>query len=115
VNNKLAAAHLRQCAIGAWFHLQPGDYSAVGIFWSPLHSTSAATILLAAAVGCFANWLKNPTFHCSITVWLFLAGAAVFLLLSVGLIQIKPRFDWLVVAMGTVFSFVLECRYAHRL
>jgi hypothetical protein len=97
-------------SLAAW-----GLLSFVGIFWSPLHSASAATILLAAAVGCFANWLKNRTFHCSITVWLFLAGAAVFLLSSVGFIQSKPRFVWLVVAIGTVFSFVLEWRYAHRL
>jgi hypothetical protein len=96
-------------SLAAW-----GLLSFVGIFWRPLHGTSPATILLAAAVGCFANWLKNRTFHCSITAWLFLAGAVVFLLLNVGLIHIEPLFVWLVVAIGTVFSFILEWRYARR-
>lgn len=96
-------------SLAAW-----GLLSLVGVFWPPLHTTSTATILLAAAVGCFANWLKNHTFHCSITAWLFLAGAAVFLLADTGRIRIAPRFVWLFVAMGTVVSFILEWRYARR-
>jgi len=96
-------------SLAAW-----GLLSLVGIFWHPLHATSAATILFAAAVGCFANWIKNRTFHCSITAWIFLAGGAVFLLTNVSLIQIEPRFVWLFVAIGTAFSFILEWRYAGR-
>jgi hypothetical protein len=75
---------------------------------------SAATILFAAAIGCFANWMKNRTFHCSVTAWIFLASGAVFLLTNVGLIHIEPRFVWLFVAIGTAFSFILEWRYASR-
>jgi len=96
-------------SLAAW-----GLLGLVGLVWHPLHATAAATILLAAAIGCFSNWIKNRTFHCSITAWLFLAGAAVFLLTDTGVIQIEPRFVWLFVAVGTVLSFILECLYAAR-
>ena len=38
-----------------------GVLSLIGLYWHPLHALSAATILLAMAVGCGANWLKNRT------------------------------------------------------
>lgn len=62
-------------ALLAW-----GLLSLIGTYWHPLRANSATTILLAAAIGCFANWLRNRTFHCRITAWLFLAGGVVFLL-----------------------------------
>jgi hypothetical protein len=92
-----------------------GLLSLVGLVWLPLHARSAATILFAAAIGCFANWIKNRTYHCSITAWIFLAGAVVFLLTDTGLIQIEPRFVWPFVAIGIAISFILEWRYATRL
>ena len=92
-----------------------GLLSLVGLVWHPLHAMSAGTILLAAAVGCFANWIKNRTFHCSISAWILLAGAIAFLLIDTGAIRIEPRFVWLFVAAGTVLSFILEWRYATRL
>ena len=92
-----------------------GLLSLLGIVWHPLHATSAVTILFAAAIGCFANWIKNRTFHCSISAWIFLAGALVFLLTDTGVIQIEPRYVWSFVAVATVFSFILEWRYATRL
>ena len=95
--------------LAAW-----GLLSLLGIVWHPLHATSAPTILLAAAIGCFANWIKNRTFHCGITVWIFLAGAVAFLLRNIGLIQIEPRFVWPFVAIGTGFAFILEWRFASR-
>jgi hypothetical protein len=64
-----------------------GFLSLLGTVWHPLHATPAATILFAAAIGCFANWIKNRTFHCSINAWVFLAVGVVFLLVSVGLIH----------------------------
>jgi len=97
-------------SLAAW-----GLLGLVGLVWHPLHATSAATILFAAAIGCFANWVKNRTYHCSITAWIFLAGAVVFLLTDSGVIQIEPRFVWPFVAIGTALSFVLEWRYATRL
>ena len=91
-----------------------GLLSLVGLVWHPLHATSAVTILFAAAIGCFANWIKNRTFHCTITAWIFLAGAVAFLLSDTGVIQIEPRFVWPFVAVGTLLSFILEWRYATR-
>ena len=96
-------------SLAAW-----GLLSLVGLIWYPLHATAAATILFAAAIGCFANWIKNRTYHCSITAWIFLAGTVVFLLTDTGVIQIEPRFVWSLVAIGTALSFILECRYAVR-
>ena len=96
-------------SLAAW-----GVLSLLGLVWHPLHASSAATILFAAGIGCFANWTKNRTFHCSITAWIFLAAAVVFLLGSVGLIHIEPRFIWPFVAIGTAFSFILEWQFASR-
>jgi hypothetical protein len=62
-------------ALIAW-----GSLGLIGIYWFPLHASSAATILFAAAIGCLANWLKNRTIHCGVTGPLFLVGAFVFLL-----------------------------------
>jgi len=97
-------------SVAAW-----GLLSLLGLVWHPLHARSAATILFAAAIGCFANWVKNHTYHCSITAWIFLAGAVAFLLTGTRVIQIEPRFVWLFVAIGTALSFILEWRYATRL
>ncbi|HJT69009.1 MAG TPA: hypothetical protein VJ731_02345 [Terriglobales bacterium] len=96
-------------SLAAW-----GLLSILGAYWYPRHPTSAATILFAAAIGCFANRFKNRTFHCGITAWLFLVGAVVFLLTDVGVIQIEPRFVWPFVGVGTLLAFILEWRYAHR-
>ena len=92
-----------------------GLLSLLGVVWHPLHATSAGTILLAVAIGCFANWIKNRTFHCSITAWIFLAGGAVFFLADMRSIRIEPRFVWPFIAVGTVLAFILEWRYATRL
>ena len=97
-------------SLAAW-----GLLSLAGLVWHPLHATSAATILFAAAIGCFANWVKNRTYHCSITAWIFLAGAAMFLLTENGVIQIEPHIVWPFVAIGTAISFILEWRYLTRL
>jgi len=96
-------------SVAAW-----GLLSLLGLVWHPLHARSAATILFAAAIGCFANWVKNRTYHCSITAWIFLAGAVVFLLTDTGVIQIETNFVWPFVALGTALSFMLEWRYATR-
>lgn len=97
-------------SLAAW-----GLLGLLGLMWHPLHALSAATILFAAAIGCFANWVENRTFHCSVTAWIFLAGGAVFLLGNLGLIQIEPRFVWPFIAIGTGVAFILEWLYATRL
>ncbi len=91
-----------------------GVLSAIGIWWYPLHSSSAATICLAVAIGCFGNWLRNRTLHCAITGPLFLVAGAVFLLSAVGIFAINPGFVWPVVAILTGIAFVVEWRYAAR-
>lgn len=96
-------------SLAAW-----GVLALIGIYWHPLHANSAATILLAAAIGCVANWFRNRTFHCRITGWLFLAGGAVFLLADMGVMQIEAHYVWPFVAAGTVIAFILEWRYSHR-
>ena len=91
-----------------------GLLSLIGIYWHPLRANSAVTILFAAAIGCFANWFRNRTFHCRMTAWLFLADGAVFLLADVGVLQIERRYIWPFVALGTVLAFILEWRYSRR-
>jgi hypothetical protein len=92
-----------------------GLLSLVGLLWHPLRATSSVTILFAGAIGCFANWNKNRTFHCSISGWILLAGATAFLLTDTGVIRIEARFVWAFVVVGTLLSFILEWRYATRL
>jgi hypothetical protein len=93
----------------AWVFL-----SLIGLYWHPLHANSATTILFAAAIGCFANWFRNRTFHCRITAWLFLAGGVVFLLKTLGMMKIEPRYVWPFVGLGTLVAFILEWRYTRR-
>ena len=85
----------------------------IGVFWHPLRGYSGATCLLAMAVGCFANALKNRTYHCILTGPLFLIGA--ILLLSTNSMHVKSTAIWTGVFAGTGIAFLLEWRYARRL
>lgn len=67
-------------------------FAVIGRFWHPLHGPWGATCLLAMAVGCFANALKNRTYHCMLTGPLFLIGG--ILLLSSNLTHVKPILIW---------------------
>jgi hypothetical protein len=75
---------------------------------------SASTILLAAAVGCIGNWIKNRTLHCGITAPVFLLAGIVFLLSDARLVHIKPVIVWPFVLVGVGIAFVLEWKYAKR-
>ena len=88
-------------------------FATIGMFWHPLHATSAVTCLLAMALGCFANAFKNRTYLCVLTGPLFLIGAV--LLLSSGLTHIKPALVWTVVLIGTGIALLLEWRYSRKL
>ena len=104
-------------AICYWFIvslLAWGVLSLVGIYWRILHASPWATCLFAMAIGCYANWRKNRTLHCSITGPLFLIGGVVLLLSGVGLIHVNTRWVWLSVLVGVGIAFVLEWRYARR-
>lgn len=84
----------------------------IGVFWPPLHAPSAATCLLAMAVGCFANAFKNRTYHCVITGPLFLTAALVLLLSDPA--HVKPTVIWAGVIAGTAIAFLLEWLYAQK-
>jgi hypothetical protein len=88
-----------------------GVLSLIGIYWYPLHSSSAATICLAVAIGCGVNWLRNRTLHCGITGPLFLIVGAVFLLSDMRIFTINPWMVWPIVVIVTGLSFLLEWRY----
>lgn len=101
-------------AICYWFAaslIAWGVLSAIGIYWRPLHGSSAATILFAMAFGCVANWLRNRTFHCGITGPLFLIAALVFLLSDVTATHINSLLVWPFVLIGVGIAFLLEWRY----
>ena len=91
-----------------------GVLSAAGIYWHPLHASSASTILIAASMGCFANWRRNRTFHCSITGPIFLIGGLTFLLANAGLLRMSISWVWPFVLVGAGVAFLLEWCYARN-
>jgi hypothetical protein len=91
-----------------------GVLSLIGIFWRPLHAPSAAACLFAMAIGCFANWTRNRSFHCAITGPLFLIGGIVFLLSGERLLRVNTDWVWTFVLIVTGIAFLLEWRYAKR-
>ena len=88
-----------------------GALSFIGIFWRPLHGSSASTILFAMAIGCLANWLRNRTLHCAITGPLFLIAAVVFLLSDMSTTHVNSLLVWPFVLIGVGVAFLLEWRY----
>ena len=104
-------------AICYWFIVSLmawGVLSLVGIYWRPLHASSAAACLFAMAIGCVANWLRNHSFHCVITGPLFLIGGVVLLLSGVRMIHVNTLWVWRFVLIGIGIAFLLEWRYAKR-
>ena len=89
-----------------------GVLSLVGLYWRPLGRASASTILLAAGIGCVANWRKNRTFHCGITAPLLLIAGTVLLLSDFGTFNVPPWIVWAFVVAGTCVAFLLERKYA---
>lgn len=91
-----------------------GALSVIGIFWRQLHASPRAACLLAMAVGCFANWIRNRSLHCIFTGPLFLIGGVVFLLSDGFMIHVNTAWVWPLVVIGTGMAFLLEWRYAKR-
>jgi hypothetical protein len=103
-------------AICYWFMVSLvawGMLSLIGIFWRPLHGSPAAC-LFAMAIGCFANWIRNRSFHCIITGPLFLIAGIVFLLAGERMIHVNNVWIWPFILIGIGVAFVLEWRYAKR-
>jgi len=86
----------------------------VGLYWHPLRARGAPAILLAVAIGCFANWIRNRTFHCGITGPLFLVVAALLLLSETRIIHIGNAFMWPTVLVGSAIAFFLEWQLSFR-
>ena len=90
-----------------------GLLSLVGLYWRPLGTASASTCLLAAGLGCAANWKRNRTFHCGITAPLLLIAGTVFLLSDLGIIDVPRQLVWWLVSAGIGIAFLLEWKYTH--
>ncbi len=101
-----AACYWFAVSLAAW-----GVLSLIGTFWRPLHASAPATVLLAMAIGCVANWFRNRTFHCAITAPLFLIAALVFLLFDVTRTHVNSALVWPLVLIGVGIAFLLEWRY----
>ena len=105
-------------AICYWFAatlIAWGFLSFLGIYWHPLHASSATVILFAMAIGCGANWIRNRSFHCGITGPLFFAAAIVFLLSELRVTHFNDSLVWPFVCVGVGIAFLLEWRYARRI
>ena len=96
-------------SVAAW-----GALSLIGIYWHPLHASSAVACLFAMAIGCLANWYKNHSFHCAITGPLFMIAGALSLASEVHIIQINESWLWSCVVIGVGMAFLLEWMYARR-
>jgi len=104
-------------AVCYWFAVSLmawGVLSLIGVYWRLLHASSAATCLLAMAIGCFANWLRNRTYHCAVTGPLFLIAGVVFLFSDARIIHVNALWVWPFVLLGVGIAFLLEWRYARR-
>lgn len=87
-----------------WFEISLVSWAIlglVGLYWHPLNARGAPTILFAIAIGCFANWIKNRTFHCGITGPLFVIVAVLLLLSNTRIIHINNAFMWPTVPVGS--------------
>jgi hypothetical protein len=91
-----------------------GMLSLIGIVWLPLHAASPSACLFAMAIGCFANWARNRTFHCGMTGPLFLIAGIVFLLSGERWLHVSAGLVWTFVLFGTGSAFLLEWRYGKR-
>jgi hypothetical protein len=91
-----------------------GVLSLIGIYWRPLHASSAAACLFAVGIGCIANWFKNRSFHCAITAPLFLIASVAFLLAELRVIHLSTLLFWPFLLIGVAIAFLLEWRYAKR-
>jgi hypothetical protein len=96
-------------ALIAW-----GGIALIGMYERPLRASSAATIFLAMAIGCSANWFRNRTFHCVIAGPLFLIVGFLLLLSELNAIQVNREWLWPTVVIGVGVAYLLEWRYAQR-
>jgi hypothetical protein len=104
-------------SIGYWFAvslLAWAILSLIGLYWRSLRAASATSILLAAGIGCIANWVRNRTLHCGITGPVFLLGSATFLLAGMQIIHVNVHLIWLLIVIASAIAFLLEWRWGKR-
>ncbi len=82
----------------------------MGLYWHPLRASSPATIFLAMAVGCFANFLRHRTFHCAMTTPIFLVVGLLVLLSDLGLVEVNRAWLWPATLIAVGIAFLLEWR-----
>lgn len=105
------AAH----GIEAWGnHLQISAQATAKRSASLAPPGSAATICLAAAISCTANWARSRTLHCGITAPIFLLANTVFFHSELGIAAINQLLVWPLVSGVTSLAFLLEWRYGSR-
>jgi hypothetical protein len=92
-----------------------GILNVLGNYWRPVHASSGVTCLIAMAIGCFANWRRNRSFHCAITGPLFVLAGLVLLLSELRMVRVTTALVWPLVFIGTGIAFLLERRHAKRL
>jgi hypothetical protein len=117
MTKQVGACCCTPAALCYWFTISLiawGVLSRIGIYWRPLHASSAAGCLFAMAIGCLANWLRNRSFHCVITGPLFLSGGVVFLLSGLRMIHVDTLWVWPVLLIGIGVAFLLEWLYGKR-
>ena len=104
-------------AMWYWFGVSAaawGVLSLIGMYWQPVHVLSASGCLFAMAIGCFANWLRNRTFHCGITGPIFLIAGALSLASDVHLVRVNESLLWLCILTGVAIAFLLEWLYVRH-
>jgi hypothetical protein len=117
MNSRRAPCCSSPATICYWFVISVlawGALSLIGVYWHPLQTSRSAACLLAMAIGCLANWLRNRSFHCVITGPLFLIAGVVFLLSDVDLISIGTRWVWPIVLILASIALLWEWRFTGR-
>jgi hypothetical protein len=104
-------------SIGYWFAVSLVAWailSLTGLYLRPFRAASATNILLAAGIGCIANWVCNRTLHCGITGPVFLLGSATLLLAGMQIIPVNVHLVWLLIFIASAIAFLMEWRWGKR-
>src|SRR5260370_11691939 len=104
-------------AIGYWFFVSLVSWFVIGlagVYWHSVRPQSAAAILFALSVGCFANWLRNRTLHCAITGPLFLIVGLLALLSELKIIRFPDPLLWFTLLFGAAIAFFAEWQFASQ-
>lgn len=82
------------------------------VFWLGWQTYELAVLLTALGLACFANLVRNRTFHCAITGPFFLLVALALGLEEAGIWKLRESVLWPAVAIVVCAAFLLERRFA---